>query len=274
MSPQRSILLGFGLIVVSSTAFVVSCLFMAWKVSEYYRTQPPPEFLFKPINKRQFTLWDRPVSLIDGKTDSGGACLRIGYGDKLVELPVHRPKVSGFEDLTAYEEWLAATAFTKVNEGQVELDVSQSQAKDFRVVIIKRNAAPGHDDEMGGLVGRKLWTFDLVELRQDGEITQRRLQFPAIKYGTGREYLPALEEDPQANVEKIQERSWEFQAALLAIPKLHISNYRYRSTGVGAMGWTLPVAGFSMMGVVAGIVVWQGGRIGRRQASAAAPAGV
>jgi hypothetical protein len=31
------------------------------------------------------------------------------------------------------------------------------------------------------------------------------------------------------------------------------------------MGWTLPGAGFSMMGLVAGIVVLQIGRIGRQQ---------
>jgi hypothetical protein len=267
MSASRTITLGTVMIVACATIFLVSCLFMSLRISDHYRAAPPPGYLLKSIDARTFPLWGRQVTFTDAKTDDppGRAALRIQYGDSELTLPVHRPKVPSHKDLGAYDEWLAVAAFAKLERGSVPLDLDLGQAKDFRVALVKRNAAPGHDDEMGGLVGRKLWTFDIIEFEKDGSLTQRRLQFPSVEYMTGKEYLPALRADPQAKVEPIGERSWEFQLALLAIPRLHISNYRYRHTAVSAMGWTFPAAGFSMMGLVAGIAVMQIGRIGRRQ---------
>ncbi len=261
MPAPRTISLGIALTITSVLIFVASVLFMSWRVAEHHRSAPPPEYLFKSITRRSFEVWGRPLNLTDVTVD-GEHALHIRYGDRELDLPVHHPKVSGMPELDAYEEWLALTAFSPLDKGEVPLDLSGAQARDFRLVIVKRNPAPGHDDEMGGLVGRKLWTFDLVEFLPSGDITQRRVQFPAVEYGTGKKYLPALRADPSAKVEPIAERSWEFQAALLAIPRLYISTYRYRDTSVQAMGWTLPAAGFSMMGVVCGVAVWQGGRLG------------
>lgn len=256
---------GLALTIAGVVGFVASCLVMSQRVGAYYKAEPPSEFVFKPILKRQFPLWGRQVRMVDETLPDGTPALRVEYGDASLILPVHAPVVANLPELGGYAQWLAVATFAPMHQGEVEMDPEKNQAKSFRVVLVKRNAAPGHDDNMGGLVGRKLWTFDIVEFMPDGTLTERRMQFPAIKYGTGKPYLPALEADPEARVEPIAERSWEWQAALLAIPKLHLSNYKFRTTAVGAMGWTLPGAGFSMMGVVAGIALWQGGRIGTRR---------
>ncbi len=267
MPPRRAILLGRCLTIASLTLFVVSGLFMALRVSDYYKANPPPRHLLQKIDDRNIAIWEKPLALADTTTPDGHAALHIAFGDTTVLFPCHRPKAPGIKDLDGYEDWLALVAFAPMKEGRVLLDPQspESAASDLRLVLVSRNAAPGHDDDMGGLVGRKLWTFTLLEFHPDGTTTQREVQFPAYKFTTGRKYLPAEEADPETKVEPIEERSWEFQVALLAIPKLHISNYRYRNTGVNAMGWTLPGTGFGMMGVIGGIVLWQGGRIGLRR---------
>ncbi len=259
--PSTAVRLGLILTLLSILTFIAACLIMAQRVSAYYRAEPPLQYLFKPIFKRQFPLWGRTVRLIDSTVPEGGAAIDIHYGDQSLTLPVHSPSVSNVPELGAYREWLAVTTFAPLTAGEVDMDTEKNQAKEFRVILVKRNAAPGHDDNMGGLVGRKQWTFDIVEFMPDGSLARKRVQFTAIKYGTGKAYLPALEADPTADVQPIAERSWEWQAALLAIPKLHLSNYKFRHTAVSAMGWTLPGAGFSMLGVIAGFALWRGSLI-------------
>lgn len=259
MSTPRSILLGRALTGLSLVVFVTSAAFMAFRVAEYYRLNPPPRHIFERITDRHFKLWDRPVAITDAATPEGASALRIAYGERELLLPVHPPKATVEKELGAYDDWVAVAAFAPLKEGRVALDMTKP-GNDVRVVIINRHAAPGHDDDMGGLVGRKKWTFEMVELLPSGDITRRTLQFPAYKYTTGEKYLPIHQTDPTAAVEPIEERSWEFQAALLTIPKLHISNYRYRTTGVNAMGWTLPGTGLGMMGVIGGIVLWHSRR--------------
>ncbi|MGD9688598.1 MAG: hypothetical protein AB7K52_03455 [Phycisphaerales bacterium] len=262
MNSRRAITLGIALVSASAALVAISTAFMARRVAAYYEANPPPRHIFHQIKDRRFRIWDRQIELTDARTPEGAPALRVSIDAEPYLLPCHAPKVQNLPDLGGYDDWVAVATFAPLEQGEVQRD-PMGPGHELRLVVVSRNAAPGHDDDMGGLVGRKFWTFDFVELRPDQTFTRRVLQFPAYKYTSGKKYLPALEADPQADVEPIAERSWEFQAALLAIPKLHVSNYRYRTTGVSAMGWTLPGAGFGVMGIIAGIVLWQGGRIGR-----------
>jgi len=209
-------------------------------------------------------------------------------------------------DLAVYDEWLAFLAFepfkssaavqTSQADGvQAGSDMagtnqpgigqtgtgqtgtgratSSQAASDLRFVLVKRNASPGNDDGMGGTVDRKHWTFDVIEFLPSGGISpMRTLQFQAADYRTGELYLPARRKDPGTRVEPIADRSWEFQAVLYAIPKLQIANYRYRTDAVAGtdqvsgMGMTLPGAGFSVMGIVLGVIMTAIGR-GKRAES-------
>jgi hypothetical protein len=264
--PRPSVVpqLGLALAVVSAGVFLVSGYFMAQRVQAYYRAEPPPQFLLTQTRERSFTAFARPVKIDDDTTPDGRRALRIRFGDAELLLPVHAgaPNVP---HLGAYDEWLAVLAFQPMVAGQVKVDVADP-ASAGRLVLIKRNAAPGfEEDDPAGLVGRKLWTFDLIEFKSDGTLSQRLLQFRDRR---GR--LPALDADPKSPVESIQERSWEWQAALFAIPKLYISSYRYRTDAVNGnpenegMGWTLPAAGVSVLAGTAGIALFLSGFVRRR----------
>lgn len=252
--------LGLLTAVACFCVFVLSGFFMAKRVEAYYEAVPPPQHLFKRFYIREFPAFGRTVTLTDATTPDGKSALRIRSGDQETLLPVHPPKARDFKDLSSYDEWLAVLAFAPMAEGRVDVDPATGRT-DVRLAVVKRNAAPGQEDDPIGLVGRKLWTFDVVEILADGGFAQRRMQF-RDRQGN----VPALEADPASVVVPIEERTWEFQAALFAIPKLHISRYRYTtdavqgSAGHDGIGWTLPAAAFSMLGVVVGCGLMMAGR--------------
>jgi hypothetical protein len=101
----------------------------------------------------------------------------------------------------------------------------------------------------------KDWWFEFVELLPTGELGPTRLmQFPAPRDPQGR--APALIPDretgvvPNPAIETIQERSWEWTAALHAVPKGQVSRLRFKNTAVSAMGWTLPTSGGALLGAI------------------------
>ncbi len=262
--------LGAVVIIVSAGVFLAGGYAMAQRVSNYYKSAPPAQFELKQISSRTTAIGEWELSVMDARMPDGRAALSISYGTSTLVLPVHRPMVSQVPgepggrasrqtDLDIYNEWVAVVAVLPVDRGKL---IGSTEQVEGRIALVKRNAAPGGDDDMGGLVGRKFWTFDLIEFLPGGEISpMRTMQFQAKDYRTGAMYLPSKRQDPTSTVEAIAERSWEFQTVLYAIPKLQISNYRYRtdavagSATVAGMGWTLPVTAFSVIGIMLGIIL-------------------
>lgn len=254
---------GLFLALVSGAAFIASGWFMAARISDYYKAQPPPQHLFKPILTRDLTVFGRPATFTDTTDASGSHALRVRYGDLERLITLHAPPVSGRPLLDAYNEWLSLLAFAPLANGRVAVAPDEPDA---RLVLVWRIAAPGQDDPMGGLKDRNRWTFGLLEFQRDGTLSERLLQFPD-KRGTGK--LQFVSEAVSARVEAIQQRSWEWQAALFVIPRLHISNYRYNTDATSAMGWTLPATGFSMLGVLVGVMMFGVGIVPRTRAATA-----
>jgi hypothetical protein len=260
---SRVVQVGLVLLLLGGAGFLASGYAMARRVRAYYDAVPPPEHLFVPVNGRSFEAFGRPVKLEDAKTADGTHALRVRFGERELLVPVTAP-VAPLPDLEGYNEWLEVLAFGPMEAGRVLLNPEAGGdatavggagaaggaggAGGARLVIVKRNAAPGFEDDPGGLVARSRWTFDYIELKPDGDFATKRMQFR-----NRRGELPALKDDPTAAVLPIEERSWEWQAALYVIPKLHISNYRYKVDAISGspehegMGWTLPAAGVSVL---------------------------
>ncbi|MGQ0628055.1 MAG: hypothetical protein ACT4PL_08150 [Phycisphaerales bacterium] len=260
--------LGLALLFICGLATAFSVWSMSRRVNDFYAAAPPAQVAMQPVTSRAFEPFGHPLALVDDRLPDGRSALRVEYAGRTLLLPVHPPKVRVADvppekaaklDLGVYDEWVALLAFLPVREGSVVLEKGERFG---RLVLVKRNTAPGYDDDMGGTVNRKRWTFDFLEFLPSGDLAPlRTLQFPSTDYRTGKPYLPALRDDPKSTVAPIEERSWEFQAALFAIPKLQIANYRFRTDAfagtadVRGMGWTLPVAGFSIIGFMLGIVL-------------------
>jgi len=262
--------LGVAVMVLSAAIFLYGGYSMAQRVGGYYKAAPPAQFELKQLTSRTGRFFEHDLSITDGKMPDGRAALNITYGSSNLLLPTHPPAVSQAPgevstrinkptDLHVYDEWVALVAILPVDAGRL---VGSDNRVEGRVALVKRNAAPGGDDDMGGMVGRKFWTFDLLEFLPNGSVAPlRTMQFQATDYRTGEAYLPSRRQDPTSTVEAIEERSWEFQTVLYAIPKLQIANYRYKTDAIAGsaaapgMGWTLPVTAFSVMGIVIGILL-------------------
>lgn len=179
------------------------------------------------------------------------------------EFPVIAAPARGFKDMSSYEESFAVLTFVPVVQGQ-RLD---NEPERVRLVVVSRRT--DYDPATWGAVRVKEWWFEFVELLPGGKLGPVRLmQFPAPRDPQGR--AAALIPDPQTGVvsnpavETIQERSWEWTAALHAVPKGQISRLRFKATAVSAMGWTLPTAGFAILGTLVTGAMLVGGRLGRR----------
>lgn len=250
MPRPRSI--GVFVLGLSALLFVFSVFFMSRRVAAQHRDFPPPNFAFQKTSERGFDYKGRDVAFADALTPEGQAALSVTYGDESILLPIHPPHVRDLPDLRGYDEWLAVLQYAATREGDYA-GVDWGTGAGIEMVLVKRNTPPGMDQDTWGSVFVRDWTFDFIQFNADGTFTRREMQFPAFSRYRNETYLPALKADPQSKVEMIMERSWEWQAALFAVPKAQISRYRFRNTAVSAMGWTLPVAAASALGVLGGI---------------------
>ncbi len=278
---QTSTKIGLALTVVCSVALLFSVYVMAGRVAAYYRANPASQWHFENQINRSFTAYGRTVKVEDLPPDpvreaAGVGQVRVTYGEQTLRLNVNKPVVPSFDDLTVYAENLAVLMYSPIEAGQLRMD--EAGVAQARWVIINRRSAPGYSPETWGSVRVRDWLFDVIELQPDGTINTTVMQFPAKDRRTNELFVPALREDPNANVSMIPERSWQWGAALWAVPKSQISRYRFRTDAVAGtdgsngMGWTLPAAAFSTMGLFAGVGLLMASRVRRTPGTTQTPA--
>jgi len=219
---------------------------------------------FERIDARSTTFAGRTLTITDARTPQDTAAMKIVYGDNTFTLDVKEPPAA-LPNLSAYTEWLSPLYFAPIKDGEISVDWTSGEG--VRLAIVNRSTA-GYDDRTWGSVRVKDWIFEVIELKTDGTIDRKRMQFRDRR---GR--LPALQANPNTDILPIDERTWQWQAALFAVPRLQISRYRYGSDAVRGtvdtpgMRWTLPVTGFSAMGLFIGVVMVMAGSVKRQPAS-------
>lgn len=280
--------LGLPITLIAAAAMGVCVFLMAQRVRAFYDAQPAAQWHFQQSQSRTFTFKGRTVDLQDARMADGSPALRLRYGDVEQLIPTGAPLIENLPELDGYRERVAVVSFAPMDRGDIKVDWFTGQG--VRLAIVSRSTA-GYDQDTWGAVRVKDWWFDVYELTDDGRVVRRAMQFPDRR---GR--LPANEEAkaraasgesrvasgadeanapaPLKVVEEIKERSWEWQAALYAIPQTQISRYRFKNDaitgveGVEGMRWTLPAAGVSAMVMVGGFVLMGFERVGRRRAAA------
>ena len=223
--------LGLIITATAGVALAASLVFMAQRISAFNERQPSAEWHVQAVQDRAFTFNGRQISITDltppaeasdsalpAALSSTVGKMRIRYGDQSLELSVKAP-AGAFPDLGGYTEWLSLVFFAPIRQGQV--DVNWRDGQGIRLALANRSTA-GYDSDTWGAVRIKDWVFDIVEFLPDGTFATQRMQFRDRR---GR--LPALASDPNTTILPIAERSWQWQAALFAVPKLQISRFRF-----------------------------------------------
>lgn len=291
---NRLVRMGVAILGVSFLGAGAGTYFMAQRVRSFNQSLPE-QFLFKAESGRAVSAFGRSITFDDTTTtvapDETQSAVRVSYGDASVTIPVIAPKVKGFKDLTTYEDSFRVLSFAPIKEGKA--DIKPFSDDNWRAIVIARETRPGFDQDTWGEVRIKDWTWVIYEFMPDGTIAgprtvqyrDRRGRTPAEVYareelknaGKPVPPLPADGGPRLTSVEPIQERSWEWQAALFTLPKMQVSRYRYRSDAVDGsgtsegMGWTFPLTGFSVLGIVLGSGLIMAGRAKRGLPPAAAP---
>ena len=154
--------LGVVVMVLSAATFLFGGYSMAQRVSGYYKAAPPAQFELKQLTSRTGRFFEHDLSITDAKMPDGRAALNISYDSSTLLLPTHPPAVSQAPgepiartnkptDLNVYDEWVALVAILPVDAGRL---VGSGHQVEGRVALVKRNAAPGEDDDMGGMAAR------------------------------------------------------------------------------------------------------------------------
>lgn len=260
--------LGLLLAAAALAVFVVSVYFMSRKAAAFNRAADHPEYEMIRRVDRQFELYGREVSIQDASTDSGQAALRITYGDAELLMPVRSPPVRDAPDLGLYGEWVAVLETWRIGRDAQTGDPHRVPDSG-RLVIVNRRTPEGFDPQTWGQVRRTDWTFDFYELTPEGEFSHWVRRWPRGSHGDS-----VARRDPDselAKIEPLEERSFEFLAAMHVIPKLALPKHKFEDTAVYGMGWTLPAAAFSGLAIGVGLFLAVGPRARARateQASA------
>ena len=263
---NSSIKLGLALALVSGLLGALGAWTMATRIQSFNRAEAASaRWHFERIDARSTTFAGRKLTITDTRSDQDTSAMKIQYGDTIFTLDVKEPPAA-LPDLSAYTEWLSPLFFAPIKDGEISVDWTTGDG--VRLAIVNRTTA-GYDERTWGSVRVKDWIFDVIELKTDGTIDRKRMQ-----YRDRRGRLPASinekGETVQTDIIPIEERTWQWQAALFAVPRLQISRYRYGSDAVQGtlntpgMGWTLPVTGLAAMGLFVGVVMVMAGSVTRK----------
>lgn len=271
----KSRLIGTIILVGSLAACVLSVMQMSRRVAAYNEQAHFGHFRFDVATSRQFRAHDRPITITDADDvpDDGRAALRVTYGDIEKTVPVVQPAVKNVPDLGIYGDWAKIIEVHQVGRDTGSL---QDMEGTGRLLLICRIPPAGYNPETWGSVRRADWTFDFHEFKEDGAIDSTTYRWPRSEMGEmglkkeiekGDETAKIL-----ATIPPLEEQTWQYQAALHVIPKLNVPKYRFKNTAMKAMGWTLPVAGFSGLGAILGIAILMAPhRVKRDDAADSAP---
>lgn len=255
---------------MSLVALAVSSVMLAQRVRAYNESSVHSIFAFIEVNNPEFEVFGRPVTLTDVEDEEGRPSVRVAYGDDELTIPVSvepRQKLPGF--FNRHADWLRMVFFADRSGMSME-EFQARMARDeieTRLVVVTRTPF-GVDPDKPGLFGleqernestadvrRDQWRFDFYELEPRGGLTVHQpLRFPESGKSLLRRQNQAElagEPIPQRDPGEIEERTWQYGAALKVMPRAPAITFENQA--LRAAGWTLPVASASVLGLVFGI---------------------
>jgi hypothetical protein len=228
----------------SLAVLAVSVTLMVRRVERFHREHPRQVFAFQPLDEREFKFAGKPVTITDDKSDAEHPKVLVTYGEDKLEIPVSVPPKYELPGLKSHEDWMRVVRFGAASGLTPEqFQASLLEGKD-RLAIVTRTPAPGVDPRTWGVAWRTNWVFDFYELMPEGGFFHERLRYPT-KSGASKPVEGELHEN-----------TWEFQAALLLIPKegADIGPTRnFYGDALAAANWTLPAAAFSGLTAILGL---------------------
>ena len=260
MRPSRTAAIGLTIAIVSTIALAVSVWALAQRLSNRNvdmvrligRVSGTDAVKYKGIECR--------VEILGGEGETPGS-LRVHWRGHTLDYPMWMRPGEGVY-LEPYKDWFGVMVLADGAPGREEFheNWTAEDGPKTRLVVAARYPAEGFDPGSWGLVRRKEWHYRMALLNTDGpddkavqewDMTYEQLDaiFLPGKY-TSKWFIPKTEEERH-------EKLWMFYAMLEVTPPMH---YRGRDKGseavIESMGWTWPVAGAAVIGLILGTAVF------------------
>lgn len=254
MKVPASSIRAVALVVFGVVGLAVSIPVMAGRLQSRH---VPLVWFQQPIQGQEFQFLGEPVRIgvLEGQ-DSAAAerTLRITFRGQELKFPIEPgmqddPRLPG---LKRFEDWLRVVPMVTgaQTEEQVERDVVEGRLHP-RLLVATRLLAEGYDPESWGLVRRKDWRYRFALLDARAPIEQ------AVEIVEGTYVDLDLLGDPVFRArEGREDEVWKFYAMLQVTPATaYRSKNRSLSEVMGALGWTWPVAGMSILAIAGGFAL-------------------
>lgn len=217
------------------------------RLAEANRTSEKELFVFQVLDDREFQFARRPVRIIDW-ADERGEGVDIHFGDEILRLLAPFPSASSqLPGLVRHDRWLRVLRFAPrrgVSMEELERRIASGELSD-RLTVVVVLPRPGSDPETWAKVWHREITFDVYEFLGDGSIVHERFDYPESDRSLARRQAKARREGrpiPQRSPTDLVEGTWQYHAALLAIPKGREPTPRFIADGWESAGWPLPTA--------------------------------
>jgi len=246
MQPSRMRTIGVALIVLCTIGMAVSIPAMALRLDD---REFPLVWFYEQFKAPEFTYRGEPVEIA---TLEDPARLEVRWRGETVTQPLEGVKVDQrLPGLMQHEDWLRVMLMVEGAQSTDELvEGFQDGSIEPRLIVAMRLPAEGYEPESWGLVRRRDWRYRFIELLPPGE-PEAFAEFT----GSYKE-LDQLA-DPVHRAEAGREDDlWMYHTMLqVTPPTLYRAKNKPIENAMQAMSWTWPVAGASILGLVAGCML-------------------
>jgi len=223
--------------VVSFIGAVLCAWSIAGRVGVFHKQTPRLTFAFDTRNDTSFTFADKPVTLVDDRTDTNNQMLIVNYGDQVLRLRATIPGRPELPGLLPHADWMRLVRFgliTGRTSEQFRNDLGKSPDLPERLAIVTKIPRLGSDPETWGLIWIKDWTFEFHEFLPEGGFRTEKYNYPTHRRG----------DDPKPG--ELTDNTWQFQAALQLMPQQARERLmgKFKNNAFTALSWTLPLCAF------------------------------
>lgn len=265
MSPTRSRMIGYALIVVSLAVFVPAIIAIADRLDD---RRVPLVWFLDPILSHDFAYRGEPLHVEDTTiiNDRGEEqpAVSIEYRGEKTLIPVEA-RDERLPDLLKYENWMEILPMV---EGRGARSTEQIEEKlaagetEGQLIVATRHTPEDYDPGSWGLVRRKDWRYVFYEFLHDAPPEQS----VRVREGTYRELEELVDPDIREELGR-EDDLWMYYAMIQVTPSRYYPKNKQVDESIAAMGWSWPAAGVSILGFIAGAMLIAVSRVGAQNTS-------
>lgn len=268
MTTRTTRLLGALLVAAATVALAMVLPAMARRIRAHNIGAEGALHRIGTFQERAFEIDGESVRIEEVGTEGEDARrLEVSWRGETIPLVVQGPVDDRLPDLARYSQWLRALLVSVGHRPADEQGPREVVEEPARLVIALRTPGPAGPDGRES-INRKEWMYEILLLLPAGAPEPEALPEPSLTrtnaYGRPASTPPVSRFERGGTWAKWTfnmaalpeyERTWQYAAAIEATPPLLRPRNMFLHDGVGALAWTWPAAGVSLLGLLVGVLL-------------------